>query len=66
MGIHRGDRHLYAFLFAMFQGFIDKDEDSANYLIKKLMKEYIYWGLEMITERTQYMIYNAKYFHSIL
>ena len=55
MGVPIGDNMLYTLCFADDQVIIAQDYDDINYMTRKLIEEYQKWGLEINTNKTEYM-----------
>lgn len=55
MGVLIGERNIYSLLFADDQVVLAEDIEDTTYMVRKLMEEYEKWGLEINTEKTQYM-----------
>lgn len=60
MGIRLENTHLYTILFADDQIVIAEDQQDMSYMLNKLIEEYNKWGLEVNTEKTQYMVIGGK------
>ena len=55
MGVHLGRESIFTLLFADDQVVIAEDEEDLEYMLRKLIEEYEEWGLEVNSEKTQYL-----------
>jgi hypothetical protein len=49
------DYHLYKLLFADNQVIIAQDAEDAEYMLRKLVEEYMTWGLQIHFGKTEYL-----------
>jgi hypothetical protein len=56
MGVQLGRDYIQTLLFADDQVVLAEDEEDVEYMLRKLIEEYDKWGLEVNTEKTQYLV----------
>lgn len=60
MGVWVDDRPIFTILFADDQIVIAEDQQDMTYMLNKLVEEYNEWGLEVNTDKTQYMVIGGE------
>lgn len=55
MGIKIEEDFIYTLLFADDQLILAEDKEDVIYMIRKLIEEYVKWGLELNMDKTQYI-----------